>query len=47
MQRFADGLRQLRREAGSPTYREMSRRAGYSAPTLSGAARASGCRRCR
>ncbi|MEU3902171.1 hypothetical protein [Streptomyces sp. NPDC045251] len=38
MQQFADGLRQLRREAGSPTYREMSRRAGYSAPTLSGAA---------
>ncbi|MFC7895433.1 hypothetical protein [Streptomyces sp. NPDC057381] len=38
MQHFADGLRQLRREAGSPTYREMSRRAGYSAPTLSGAA---------
>ncbi|MEU9155644.1 hypothetical protein AB0D59_35095 [Streptomyces sp. NPDC048417] len=37
-ERFAHGLRELRRRAGSPTYREMSRRAGYSAPTLSGAA---------
>jgi energy-coupling factor transporter ATP-binding protein EcfA2 len=37
-ERFAYGLRELRRRAGTPTYREMSRRAGYSAPTLSGAA---------
>ncbi|MFK0153585.1 hypothetical protein ACIQVK_16130 [Streptomyces sp. NPDC090493] len=37
-ERFAHGLRELRRRSGSPTYREMSRRAGYSAPTLSGAA---------
>jgi transcriptional regulator with XRE-family HTH domain len=38
VQRFAHELRELRRAAGSPTYREMARRAGYSAPTLSGAA---------
>ncbi|MFD9281913.1 hypothetical protein ACFWD7_32315 [Streptomyces mirabilis] len=38
VQRFAHALRVLRREAGSPTYREMARRADYSAPTLSGAA---------
>ncbi|MFB7495340.1 hypothetical protein ACFC09_11645 [Streptomyces sp. NPDC056161] len=36
--RFAHGLRELRRIAGSPTYRDMAARAGYSAPTLSGAA---------
>ena len=38
VERFAHELRELRRRAGSPTYREMARRAGYSAPTLSSAA---------
>ncbi|MFJ4790253.1 hypothetical protein [Streptomyces sp. NPDC088794] len=38
VQRFAYELRKLRDEANSPTYREMARRAGYSAPTLSAAA---------
>jgi transcriptional regulator with XRE-family HTH domain len=38
VERFAHELRELRRGAGSPTYREMARRAGYSAPTLSSAA---------
>ncbi|MER6059985.1 hypothetical protein ABT167_02075 [Streptomyces sp. NPDC001792] len=38
VQRFAHGLRELRRASGSPPYREMARRAGYSAPTLSSAA---------
>jgi hypothetical protein len=38
VERFAYALRELRRTAGSPTYREMARRTGYSAPTLSGAA---------
>ncbi|WP_430379301.1 helix-turn-helix domain-containing protein [Streptomyces sp. B1-3] len=38
VQRLAHELRQLRAEAGSPTYRELARRAGYSAPTLSEAA---------
>src|SRR3954467_4610915 len=36
--RFAEGLRQLRRDAGSPTYRELGQRAHYSAGTLSDAA---------
>ena len=36
--RFAEGLRQLRRDAGSPTYRELGQRARYSAGTLSDAA---------
>lgn len=35
---FAHALRELRRQSGNPTYREMSLLAGYSAPTLSGAA---------
>ncbi|WP_449349217.1 nSTAND1 domain-containing NTPase [Streptomyces shaanxiensis] len=38
VQRFAYGMRRLRVEAGSPTYRAMAARAGYSAPTLSAAA---------
>lgn len=38
VQRFAYALRKLRDEAGTPTYREMARRAGYSAPTLAAAA---------
>src|SRR5690242_579251 len=36
--RFAAELRRLREKAGSPTYRELSRRAHYSAATLSEAA---------
>ncbi|MEV5986254.1 AAA family ATPase [Streptomyces sp. NPDC052051] len=36
--RLAEDLRQLRREAGSPTYRELARRTHYSAATLSAAA---------
>ncbi|MEU6143732.1 hypothetical protein ABZ848_25710 [Streptomyces sp. NPDC047081] len=36
--RFAYELRKLRDEAGSPTYRAMALRAGYSAPTLAAAA---------
>lgn len=36
--RFAHRLRELRRAAGGPTYREMALRAGYSAPALSQAA---------
>ena len=35
---FAADLRRLRANAGSPTYRELSRRAHYSATTLSDAA---------
>jgi WD40 repeat protein/transcriptional regulator with XRE-family HTH domain len=38
LMRFAVQLRQLRESAGSPTYRELARRAHYSASTLSGAA---------
>ncbi|MGC9442901.1 helix-turn-helix domain-containing protein [Streptomyces sp. WG5] len=38
VQRFAHDLRALRRAAKSPTYRDMARRTGYSAPTLSSAA---------
>ncbi|MEV8419296.1 nSTAND1 domain-containing NTPase [Streptomyces niveus] len=38
VQRFAHDLRELRRSSGTPTYREMARRTGYSAPTLSAAA---------
>ncbi|MYW62678.1 hypothetical protein GTY65_01075 [Streptomyces sp. SID8379] len=38
VQRFAYALRKLRAEAGSPTYRAMAETAGFSAPTLSGAA---------
>lgn len=38
VQRFAYALRKLRDEAGTPTYRSMARRAGYSGPTLSAAA---------
>ncbi|MDI5979846.1 nSTAND1 domain-containing NTPase [Amycolatopsis magusensis] len=36
--RFAAGLRDLRRAASSPTYRELSRRAHFSISTLSSAA---------
>ncbi len=36
--RFAADLRALRKAAGSPVYRELSRRANYSAPVLSEAA---------
>src|SRR4051794_27879196 len=36
--RFACGLRDLRRRAGSPTYRQMAARAHFSASTLSVAA---------
>jgi tetratricopeptide (TPR) repeat protein len=35
---FAAELRELRRRAGNPGYRNLARRAGYSASTLSGAA---------
>lgn len=38
VQRFASELRELRREAGGVTYREMARRANYSVATLSRAA---------
>ena len=38
VQRFAHELRQLRRQAGSPTYRAMSDQVGYGASTLSQAA---------
>src|SRR6266487_4572572 len=38
VQRFAHQLRELRQRNGSPTYREMARRAEYSAPALSQAA---------
>ncbi|SFY44220.1 nSTAND1 domain-containing NTPase [Streptomyces atratus] len=38
VQRFADELRKLRREAGGLTYREMARRARYSVTSLSQAA---------
>ncbi|MEU8540991.1 DNA-binding protein [Streptomyces sp. NPDC048717] len=38
VQRFADELRELRREAGGLTYREMARRAHYSVTALSQAA---------
>ncbi|NGO69425.1 helix-turn-helix domain-containing protein, partial [Streptomyces boncukensis] len=35
---FASRLRELREEAGGPTYREMARLTGYSASSLSRAA---------
>jgi transcriptional regulator with XRE-family HTH domain len=38
VQRFAAALRELRYEAGSPTYRTLSARSGYSVPALSQAA---------
>lgn len=38
LQPFAQGLRDLRMEAGNPSYRAMERRAGYSASALSAAA---------
>ncbi|WP_162467120.1 helix-turn-helix domain-containing protein [Streptomyces cavernae] len=38
VQRFAHELRMLRRQAGRPTYRAMSERAGYAPATLSEAA---------
>jgi tetratricopeptide (TPR) repeat protein len=38
LQRFAFELRQLRRRAGGPTYRELARRANYSATVLAEAA---------
>ncbi|WP_158688087.1 MULTISPECIES: hypothetical protein [Actinomycetes] len=38
LSRFAHGLRDLRRKAGSPTYRELARCAHYAAGTLSDAA---------
>ncbi|MFF4186346.1 DNA-binding protein [Streptomyces sp. NPDC001691] len=38
VQRFAHELRTLRREAGTPVYREMASRAGYSVTALSQAA---------
>ncbi|WUH92043.1 hypothetical protein OG900_19275 [Streptomyces sp. NBC_00433] len=38
LRELAYGLRQLRAEAGSPTYREMARRSGCGASTLSQAA---------
>ncbi|OLF09979.1 nSTAND1 domain-containing NTPase [Actinophytocola xanthii] len=40
--RFALGLRELRHHAGSPGYRELARRAHYSATTLAQAARGAG-----
>lgn len=39
LQAFAYDLRQLREKAGSPTYRMLARKAGYSPATLSEAAR--------
>jgi WD40 repeat protein/energy-coupling factor transporter ATP-binding protein EcfA2 len=39
VQRLAAGLRELRRAAGSPGYRELAARTAYSATTLSDAAR--------
>ncbi|WP_208024277.1 helix-turn-helix domain-containing protein [Amycolatopsis pithecellobii] len=39
VQAFAHDLRNLREKAGSPTYRALAHRAGYSAATLSEAAR--------
>ncbi|MFJ9584348.1 nSTAND1 domain-containing NTPase [Streptomyces acidicola] len=38
VQRFAYELRKLRDDAGTPTYRAMALRTGYSGPTLSAAA---------
>ncbi|MGW2516117.1 nSTAND1 domain-containing NTPase [Streptomyces sp. NPDC001617] len=38
VQRLAHQLRELRQEAGSPSYREMAKTAGFSATTLSQAA---------
>ncbi|MET8848497.1 XRE family transcriptional regulator [Amycolatopsis sp. NPDC004625] len=38
LSQFAVGLRRLRKDAGSPTYRELGQRAHYSASTLSDAA---------
>ncbi|MGV9311162.1 nSTAND1 domain-containing NTPase [Streptomyces sp. NPDC003691] len=38
VQRFAHELRELRRRAGGPTYRDMARSSPYTAPTLSAAA---------
>lgn len=38
VQRLAHDLRALREKAGRPTYREMAKRAGYSAAALSQAA---------
>ncbi|MDS0135971.1 MULTISPECIES: hypothetical protein [unclassified Amycolatopsis] len=38
LSQFAQGLRDLRRKSGSPTYRELARRAHYAAGTLSDAA---------
>src|SRR4051812_21967250 len=38
LSQFAQGLRKLRTKAGSPTYRELARRAHYAAGTLSDAA---------
>ena len=38
VQRFAAGLRELRAAAGHPGYRELARRAHFSATTLSEAA---------
>ncbi|GLY52546.1 hypothetical protein Lesp01_62020 [Lentzea sp. NBRC 102530] len=35
--RFARNLRRLRADAGTPTYRELARRAHFSVPTLSDA----------
>src|SRR5512135_2711941 len=38
LQQFAYDLRQLRRQAGAPSYRELSRKARYSVTALSEAA---------
>ncbi|SDK79918.1 helix-turn-helix domain-containing protein [Nonomuraea jiangxiensis] len=38
LQEFAQGLRELRADAGNPSYRAMERKAGYSASALSAAA---------
>src|SRR6266545_1475202 len=38
LEAFASGLRSLRRAAGSPSYRALARRAGYSASSLAAAA---------
>lgn len=38
LQAFAQGLRELRLQAGNPQYRSLAKRAGYSASTLSEAA---------
>ncbi|GIH97730.1 hypothetical protein Psi01_83600 [Planobispora siamensis] len=46
LQRFTWELRELRRQAGNPGYRELSRRAHYAPTTLDQAGIVSACRQC-